>query len=417
MTQRLIFHIDCNSAYLSWEAAYQLQQGSQLDLRTVPSIVGGSEKSRHGIVLAKSIPAKAYKIQTGEPVRDAFIKCPTLISVPPHYDLYMKCSNAMVEIFRHYTDRVQRYSIDECFLDLTDSTHLFKKEPIALASEIKERVKKELGFTVNIGVSSNKLLAKMASDFKKPDQVHTCFPSELEHKLWPLPVGSLFMVGPATRKKLAKLGIFTIGELAKANQEMICQHLKSHGLMVWNYANGYEDSCVRKSNYEFMKGIGNGTTTAFDLEDHFTAYKVLLGLTESIGMRLREAGKYAGLVSVSITTHEFITKSHQRKLLQATKSTTEIYEIAKELFDHLWNGQPIRKLRVRTSDLYEKDCLQVSLIQRPSTEKLEKIDEAVDQLRLRFGNKAVMRCCFLESGLSPVQGGIEDDYPMMSSIL
>ncbi|QUI25925.1 DNA polymerase IV (plasmid) [Vallitalea pronyensis] len=416
---RIILHIDANAAYLSWEAAYRLQHGEKIDLRTIPSIVGGSEKSRHGIVLAKSIPAKKYGIKTGEPVRDAFSKCPNLVSVPPRYNIYMNCSNAMVEIFKEYTDKVQRYSIDECFLDMTHSLHLFSHDPVKVAHEIKDRIKKELGFTVNVGIGVNKLQAKVASDFKKPDMVHTLYPHEIEKKMWPLPVGDLFMVGMATKPKLFKLGIYTIGDLANTEKDLIHSHLKSHGLMIWHYANGIDYSDVRKSNYEFIKGIGNGTTTHFDVDNKNEAYKVLLALTESVAMRLRAAKMSTQLVTVGIKTNEFRSSSHQRKLGYCTDTTYEIYEEVKRLFDDLWDGEtPLRKLRVRVSELTGNDFLQMSLFDINNREKLQNADLCIDAIRKRFGSKSVIRASFLYSGISPIQGGMpEDDYPLMSSIL
>lgn len=234
--------------------------------------------------------------------------------------------------------------------------------------------------------------------------------------MWSLPVNDLFMVGRATTSKLFKLGIYSIGDLAKTDKNLIYSHLKSHGVMIWNYANGIEESTVRKSNYEFMKGIGNGTTVVFNVVDAQDAYKVLLGLTESVGMRLRAADKSAKLVAVGITDTEFVSKTHQRKLMSCTDSTIEIFEIVKELFDELWKGTPIRKLKVRVSDSHDNCFLQTTLFDNPMTDKLQKIDRAVDEIRKRFGGKAITRGCFLYTGLSPIQGGVEDDYPM-SSIL
>lgn len=227
--RRIIFHVDVNSAFLSWEAAYRLYHlGGKLDLRTVPSAVGGDQEKRHGIILAKSIPAKKYHIQTGEPVIDAKRKCPELILVPPNYDLYNRSSKALLKIMSRYTDRIEQYSIDEAFMDMTGCT----KQPEKTAEEIKDTVVRELGFTVNVGVSSNKLLAKMASDFQKPNLVHTLWPEEIPQKMWPLPVGDLFFVGHASKKKLHNLGIHTIGELACTDERILKALMKSHGLLI-----------------------------------------------------------------------------------------------------------------------------------------------------------------------------------------
>lgn len=285
----LIFHIDVNSAYLSWEAAYRLQQGEKLDIRTIPSVIGGDESSRHGIVLAKSISAKKYNIKTGESLYEARRKCHELAVFPPRYWLYMQCSSAMHEILEEYTPIIQKFSVDESFLDFSNMENLYP-DYMKLAETIKERIKRELGFTVNIGISNNKLLAKVASDLKKPDKIHTLFPDEIEKKMWPLSVEDLYMVGRATVPKLHKLNINTIGDLASYDVDILKNILKSHGELIWNYANGIDNSKVRKSNYIEMKGIGNSTTISFDVEDRETAHKVLLSLCETVGMRLRDSG-------------------------------------------------------------------------------------------------------------------------------
>lgn len=412
-----IFHIDANSAYLSWSAIDYLQRGYLYDLRDIPSVVGGNEKSRHGIVLAKSIPAKKYNIYTGEALRSAFAKCPDLISVPPNYSLYMKASNAMVDILRDYSRSIQRFSVDECFLDYTNMSEHFG-EPLDCANTIKERIKKELGFTVNIGVSSNKILAKMASDFSKPDKIHTLYPHEIQQKMWPLPVRDLFMVGGRTERKLHQLGIFTIGALAQADSKMIYSHFKSHGLLIQNYANGIDDSIVRKSNHEIVKGMGNSTTLSFDAEDCETAYKVLLSLTENVCMRLRAAKMRTLLIAISIVSSTFEYRSHQRKIQLPTDSTQYVYEISKELFDELWDGTPIRKLGVNVSELVDNDYIQVTLFDSQTFQKQKAIDTCMDAIRLRYGNKAAGRACFLHSGIQPITGGVgEEDYPVMTSIL
>lgn len=413
----VIFHIDVNSAYLSWEASYRLQQGEGLDLRTIPSVVGGDETSRHGIVLAKSIPAKKYSIKTGETLFEARRKCKELVIVPPRYWLYMQCSSAMNEILQEYTPVIQRFSVDESFLDFSNMEHIYP-DYIALAKNIKERIKKELGFTVNIGISNNKLLAKVASDFKKPDRIHTLFPNEIKKKMWPLPVEDLFMVGRATVPKLHKLNINTIGDLANYDISIIKSILKSHGEVIWNYANGIDNSKVRKGNYIEMKGIGNSTTISFDVEDKETAHKVLLSLCETTSMRLRDSENCCRVVSVSIRGSDLINYSRQKKLITATDSTRKIYETACYLFDDVWNGNPIRHLGVRLTDFCNNDFYQYNLLDSFNYDKDKRLNRAVDAIRLKYGNNAIIRSCFLHSGLSSMCGGIgEEDYPLMSSIL
>lgn len=414
---RLIFHIDVNSAYLSWEAAYRLQHGEAVDLREVPSVVGGDEASRHGIVLAKSMPAKKFKIQTGETLHNARGKCAELIVVPPRYWVYMQSSSAMNEIFKEYTPAIQRFSVDESFLDFSNMENLYP-DYLKLAHDIKERIKKELGFTVNIGISNNKLLAKVASDLKKPDRVHTLFPHEIKEKMWPLPVEDLFMVGRATAAKLHKLNIFTIGDLANYDVKVLKEKLKSHGLVVWNYANGIENSEVRKSNYLDMKGVGNSTTISFDVEDRETAHKVLLSLCETVAMRLRDSHNSCKVISVTIRGSDLISYSHQKKLDVATDSTRKIAEVAYSLFDNKWKGNNIRHLGVHATELSSNEFYQSYMLDNFNYEKDRAINEAIDKIRIKYGAKSIIRSCFLHSGLSSMCGGVgEEDYPMMSSML
>ncbi|OLN25739.1 DNA polymerase IV [Desulfosporosinus metallidurans] len=417
MGNRIIFHIDVNSAYLSWEAVHRIQHGETLDLRTVPSVVGGDPETRHGIVLTKSIPAKKYNIQTGETIYSAKAKCPELIIVPPNYGLYMQCSRAFGDILREYSPLVEQYSIDEYFMDFTNMGRLYT-DPVETAYKIKDRIKEELGFTVNIGISTNKILAKMASELKKPDKVHTIFPYEIADKMWCLPIEELFMVGRATAKKLRSRAINTIGALAHADLKMIRLFLKSHGVLVWNYANGNDISAVRENRRTMIKGIGNSTTIPFDVEDATTAHLVLLSLTETVASRLRQTEYCARLVSVSLRTNEFYSCSHQRKIASAIDCTNAIHEVACELFDELWKGEPVRHLGVRVSELCRNDFMQLSLFEK-DYEKQRVVDRTIDSIRERFGPDAVFRSSFLNSGVRFRSGGTVDDeeYPMMSSIL
>lgn len=416
---RLIFHIDANSAYLSWEAAYRLQQGEKLDLRTVPSVIGGDEESRHGIVLTKSIPAKKFDIHTGETLYNARAKCPGIVIAPPRYWLYMKCSAAMHHIFQEYTPKIQRFSIDESFLDFSNMEHLYPYY-MKLAETIKNRIKNELGFTVNIGISNNKLLAKVASDFKKPDNIHTLFPKEIKSKMWPLPVEDLFMVGRATAPKLHSLNISTIGELANYDLKILKYKLKSHGNVIWNYANGIEFSEVRKSNYIEMKGIGNSTTIPFDVDDKDTTHRVLLSLCETVSMRLRDSQNCCSVVSISVRGSDMIFYSRQKKLNVATDSTRRIYEIACYLFDNVWKGNPVRHLGIHITDFCRNDFYQCSLLDTFDYEKDNKLNKVIDEIRLKYGSNAISRSCFLHSGLNAMCGGMangEEDYPLMSAML
>ena len=409
MEKRVIFHIDVNSAFLSWEAVYRLKHlGGKLDLRTIPSAVGGDISKRHGIILAKSIPAKKYHIQTGEPVTDALKKCPDLCLVPPNYSLYEKNSRAMMEILRDYSPAVEIFSIDEAFIDMTGMESLFGT-PVQAAARIKDRIREELGFTVNVGISSNKLLAKMASDFKKPDLVHTLFPEEIEKKMWGLPVRDLFFVGAATEKKLRNLGIHTVGELARTDPEILRSCLKKHGDVIWRFANGIDASGVIPDPPK-NKGYGNSTTTSFDVCDSETAKKVLLSLAETIGRRIRKDRVQIQVISVSLRYYDFTQESHQKKLEEPTDVTNEIYEEACQIFLDMWRGKSIRHMGIHTGEVSEQNgCRQLSLFddQRADHEKLNRMDRAIDAIRMRYGADSVKRAVFLENDkIDHLSGGI-----------
>jgi len=312
---RIIFHIDVNSAYLSWTAISLLKKGEPTDLRTIPSIIGGSIEDRHGIVLAKSTPAKKHGIVTGEPIIQAMQKCPNLIAYPPDFALYSKCSRAMFDILSEYSDRIEPFSIDEGFLDYTGMEALFGP-PIEAAKAIQKRILAELGFTVNIGISTNKLLAKMAGELEKPNKCITLFPEEIETKFWPLPIEDLFMVGRRTAPRLRKMGIRTVGELAAYPPLLLEKEFKNFGKLLHAYANGIDDSPVAPSVSE-SKSIGNSTTTPFDVTDREAAYKILLALSETVSMRLRQEKLCAEEIAVTLKTADFQVYSHQKQLPNA----------------------------------------------------------------------------------------------------
>lgn len=403
---KIIYHIDVNSAFLSWEAVYRLYHlGGQADLREEVAAVGGDMAMRHGIILAKSIPAKQYHIQTGESIVEARQKCPHLKIVPPNYGLYEKCSRAFMEILRSYSPEVEQYSIDEAFVNMTGTQGLWG-EPLAAADRIRNQIKNELGFTVNIGISENKLLAKMASDFRKPDMVHTLWRGEIEKKMWPLPVSDLFFVGRATTKKLHTLGIRTIGELAKTDPSILKYNLKKHGEVIWNFANGIDVSIVQ-SVPQANKGYGNSTTIAFDVCDASTAKLVLLALAETVGTRLRAAGVQAEVIAVGIKSYDLQYASRQMTLRNATNITIEIHRCACQLFDSLWDGSPIRHLGIHTSRIKDgMNMRQIDMFDTTDYEKLEKMDATIDRIRKRYGNDAVKRAVFTGSRIDHMSGGI-----------
>lgn len=391
----VIFHIDVNSAYLSWTAVEELKNGKQRDLRQIPAIIGGDQKTRHGVVLAKSIPAKKYGIRTGEPVVNAFRKCPGLVTAPPDHKLYRRYSDRLMEYLQSYTPVIEQVSVDECYMDFSQNVKDYHS-PVEGAMEIKNEVYRRFGFTVNVGISSNKLLAKMASDFEKPNKVHTLFPEEIQVKMWPLPVAKLYMAGNSSVEVLRKLGIFTIGELARMEPSLLELHLKSHGRRLWEFANGMGNAVVEPEPGD-AKGIGNSTTLSKDAETEEEAKEVLKMLAASVGRRLRKAGQKAKMLSVEIKYYNFESASHQKQLGRGTNRDEEIYEEAVWLFRELWNKNPIRLLGIRSSKLAEEDePEQMTIFDpqfqfNPKREKEKKINQALEKVRIKYGEGIVTR--------------------------
>lgn len=393
--ERQILHVDVNNAFLSWTAVEMLKQGSKIDIREIPSVIGGDETKRAGIVLAKSPKAKIFGIITGETLYQARIKCPQLQVYPGNYNMYKTYSNSLYKLLLQYTDKIERFSIDECFLDMTN--YLCGDTLINKAYEIKKRVKEELGFTVNVGVAHNKLLAKMASDFTKPDRVHTLYENEIPTKMWCLPISDLLMLGRKTIPKLYNMGIKTIGQLAYTDKQLLTKKFGKHGKMMWEYANGIDESEVQYK-FEKPKGIGNSTTLPVDLSEISKLEEVLLALTEQVTYRLRKYDMLANVVNVQLRTKDFEDKTHQRKLSFPTASTREIYALAKELFKEMYKqGTPIRLIGMRVDNLEEKEKSQISLFDYNDNEKREKLDKVVDDLKQKYGYNSITRAGKLHS--------------------
>ena len=381
--ERKILHIDVNNAFLSWLAVYKLKQGETIDIRTIPAVIGGDEETRKGIVLAKSTKAKEMGIVTGEPIFQAKRKCPQLQVFKGNFDIYKEYSNKLYKLLLDYTDKIERYSIDECFLDMTE--YLMKDTLENKAKEIHGRVKEELGFTVNIGISNNKLLAKMASDFEKPDKIHTLYTDQIQEKMWHLPVSELFMLGRKSVPKLEKMGIKTIGDLARAERNILIKNFGKHGNLMWEYANGIDNSEVNYK-YEKPKGVGNSVTLPMDTCNVQRLEEVLLELTEQVSYRLRKYDLVANTVNVQLRTKEFQDFSHQGKLDSSTSNTKQIYQKAKYLFNEMYKeGTFIRLVGVRVDNLEGKEQLQISLFENKNKEKLDKIDKVVDTLKDKYG--------------------------------
>lgn len=408
--QKIIFHVDVNSAFLSWEAVYRLEcLGETQDLREIPSAVCGDVKQRHGIILAKSIPAGKYGVKTAETISDAVRKCPNLMLVPPQYSLYETSSCAFMQILREFAPVVEQYSIDEAYLDMTGTASLWGS-PVVAAGLIKDKIHRELGFTVNIGISNNKLLAKMASDFRKPNLVHTLFPNEIEQKMWPLPVRDLFFCGRATEKKLKDIGINTIGDLAKTDPAIIKRLLKKHGELLYAFANGTDVSPVL-SETSANKGYGNSMTVPFDVCDTSTAHLVLLSLCETLGMRLRKDDVKVSVIAVSLKDFSLQSSRHQKTLFTATNQTNELYQCAARVFDELWDGHtPIRQLGIHTSRVISADSdHQMNLFTMHKYEKQERLEGAIDKIREKYGEESIFRASYLGGPIRPLNGGISKD--------
>lgn len=391
--ERLILYIDVNNAFLSWTATEKLNNGEEIDIRNIPAVIGGDEEKRSGIVLAKSQLAKEFGIKTGETLYSARKKCPGIKVYPSNFEIYRKYSDAMIEILKRYTDKIERMSIDECAIDLTNFVQ--KNEKIEdVAKEISDTIKNELKFTVNIGISHNKMLAKMASDFEKPDKIHTLYETEIKEKMWNLPVGELLMVGRKTAEKLNLIGIYKIGELASRNEKDIIRRFGKLGKTIWEYANGIDNSPV-KPNDDTPKGIGNSVTLPHDEKNLDKLNEVLLALCEQVAYRLRKQKMKTKTVNVQIKNNEFQNFSHQRKMQEETDSTKIIFAEAKKLLYELYNSAANKNVRLigLRVDTSNDENEQITLFKetKEENEKQNKVDKTIDYLKEKYGYDMVTR--------------------------
>lgn len=399
---RIIFHIDVNSAFLSWEAVKRVKNGEE-DIRKIASCIGGDPTTRRGVVLAKSNEAKKQGVKTGELLSFSLRKCPNLQIYRPDFKLYSSCSKAFKNICKCCSPTMEEFSIDECFLDMTGIANDFK-QAIKKAYEIKERIKNELGFTVNIGIGENKFCAKMASDFEKPDKVHTIFQSEIPTKMWPLPVGDLLFIGGATAKKLNSLGIYRIGQLANAKLKFLVKHFgNKRSRYMHNFANAVDDSPVVSEGPE-PKGYSNSVTLEENLTSIKEANTVLLALADAVTGHMRKDGNKAHSISVGIRFLNFQNQSHQMSFSEPLSTTNEVYEAAKKLLKELWKGRrPIRLISISLTNLTKHDgCKKLSFFDKPNkqvetTKKSdEKVDMVIDNLRKKYGFNVIKRCGVME---------------------
>lgn len=388
LSDRVILHSDINSCYATIEHLHHPE------LVGKPLAVGGDPEARHGIVLTADYLAKKKGVKTGMALWQAKQVCPEITFVPPNMDLYLRFSRMAHEIYADYTDLQEPYGIDECWLDVTDSK-IIKGDGLTIAKKISNRMKKELGVTVSIGVSFNKIFAKLGSDYKKPDAITTMYKEEFKTKAWKLPVSDLLYVGRSTNSKMQKYGIHTIGDLARTDIDWITGIFGKMGAILWSFANGYDESPVKKENTSApIKSIGNGTTTPRDLETDEDVKIVLYNLAESVAARLRKNGFKCRVVEISIRDNKLISFSRQKKLQNATNITGEIAQSAYALFkeNYLWNN-PIRSLGVRGADLVNDNYWeQLDIFSSAEyREKLLKADRAVDDIRRRFGYFSIQR--------------------------
>lgn len=396
--KRIIMHIDVNNAFLSWTAVLYLKKGMKVDIRKTYAVIGGDEKARHGIVLAKSMPAKKRGVVTAETLFSAKKKCPNLKVYPPNYNFYKKMSDSMLNLIRNYSPDIEQMSIDECFLDYTPVKHLYGDE-VEFAYRLKKEIYDTLGFTVNIGIGNNKLCAKMASDFSKPYKVHTLFDDEVEEKMWPLQVDELFGIGKKTAVKLHNLNINTIHDLAHTDREFLYKYFKNQAQDMIDSANG-KGSDIVVSEESSPKGIGNETTLNRNILSRDELYPYLLALSENVAIRLRKQNKYASVIVVTLKDKFFKRMSHQKKLVNATNLTEEIYKTACDILDEMNTSDGIRLIGVRLDKLSDTSSHQVSLFEdlkvREDNNELEK---TVDELKEKYGFKIIKKASLIDSNV------------------
>lgn len=393
--KRIIFHIDVNNAFLSWSAVHYLQEGSKVDIRTIPSIIAGDESKRRGVVLAKSPVAKKYGVKTAETIYSAKKKCPNLKVYPPNFQWYKKESDNMYKYLCQYTPIIERYSIDECFIDLTGTQYIYK-DYISLAYKIKNDIKNKFGFTVNVGIGNSKLCAKMASDFEKPDKVHTLYNEEIKIKMWPLPIEDLLMVGKKTAEKMRTLNINKIGDLANTDIELLKKHFKNQAQFYKSYALGIDESKVEAKKAK-AKSISITETLPYDYNDKLKLQHVLLKQTEEISRILREKKEYAQTVAITYKNKNFEKYSHQIKLDTPINKTEELYNIILEIFNKSWKEDAIRNIGIRLSDLTNAKKTQISLFETQTennTKQEDKIQNIIDDINKKFGSSSILPASF-----------------------
>lgn len=393
--KRIIMHIDVNNAFLSWSAVDLLHKGSKYDIRNSYAVIGGDESKRSGIVLAKSMPCKKLGIKTAETLYSAKQKCPVLRVFPPNFPFYKEMSNKMFSLLLKYSRDIEVASIDECYLDYGKVENLYG-DPFLFAKKIQKQIFDELGFTVNIGIANNKLCAKMASDFSKPYKIHTLYEEEIEEKMYPLPVEELYGCGKRTSEKLRKLGIITIGDLAHFDVERLKPIFKNMAASLVESARGINNDPVCSTAW-IPKGIGNEITLPKDVWDKKELLLYLQEITENVALRLRKQKKYAYTVCVTLKTKDFKRKSHQKKLVNATDTTEELYKAVKEVFLEMYTEEAVRLIGVRLDNLTDCRTIQGTLFD--TFEQIDdnaKLDEALDAMKRKYGIKVIKKASSMD---------------------
>ena len=387
MKDKYVFHIDVNNAFLSWTAVYLLQNGYKKDIRKVPSVIGGDPKTRTGIVLAKSPVAKKYGIVTAETLYSARKKCKDLEVYPPDYKWYYKKSRELMDYLKQYSPIQEQLSIDECFLDMSGMKYIYD-DLIKLAHHIKDEVKEKFGYTVNVGIGNNKLCAKMASDFEKPDKVHTLLKDEIATKLWPLDVGDLFMCGKRTKGELNKLNIYTIKDLAHKDKKYLERHFKAQGTYLYNACRGIDTSLVEETHSK-NQSISVTETMSHDYSDRDKLKEIIFRQTEEVTRELRSKNLFVKTVGVIFKNSNFISYSAQATLNKPTDNTKEILKKIYEVFDNNYKDDEIRLIGVRLANLTKDKSEQISIFDTEDTEKEDNIQKTIDNINNKFGKSLI----------------------------
>lgn len=388
-SHKVIFHIDVNNAFLSWTALDLLKKGYPEDIRKIPSVISGSEAHRSGFVVAKSIPAKKIGINTCDPNWLVLKKCPDTKFFEPDHSLYEEKSNELFNLFLKYTNIVEKYSVDESFLDVTD--FLFGNTPLELAKKIQQDIFTNLGYTVNIGISDCKLLAKTASDFEKPNKIHVLYSWEIQEKLWPLDIQNLFYVGKKLQNELKKLQITTIGDLANYNREIILKRFGKFGKTILNLANGIDNSSVEYKEF-IPKSISNAQTFNSDTSNIEVIKWYMMQITEHCAFRLREKNLKCKTIRLTLRDENFNEKSKQITLDDYTSSTSDIYDTANTILNSLFKNQKVRLLSLALDNLHDNKIHQITLFDDDKENiKKEKIDKTLDHISNKYGEGIVRR--------------------------